>query len=311
MTEPVALTRYAWLSIAAALVTMALKTIAYLLSGSVGLLSDALESTVNLAAGVVTLIALRVAMAPADDEHQFGHEKAEYVSSGVEAALILVAAAAILTTAIQRLIWPEPLGSIDIGLAVGGAAALVNLVVARVLLGAGQRARSIALEADGHHLMTDVWTSVGVLVGVGLVAWTGWQWLDSMVAMGVAAQIMVVGWRLLHRSGMGLLDRAVPAAQRAAMEAVLGRYQHDEGIAWHALRTWQAGARTFVTLHVLVPGAWTVQRGHDLCERIERELRAVADKTTVIVHLEPLDDARSFTDLGLDRADGDDDARVP
>ncbi len=301
MLERAALTRYAWLSIAAALVTMALKTGAYLLSGSVGLLSDALESTVNLAAAVVTLVALRVAMAPADDEHQFGHGKAELVSSAVEAMMILVAAIAILVSAVHRLIWPQPLEAVGLGLAVCAVAAAVNLAVGRVLLSAGARAPSIALEADGRHLMTDVWTSAAVIVGVGLVGLTGWQWLDPLVAIGVAVQIMVVGTRLLRRAGTGLLDRAVPPQRRAMLESVLNRFVATDGIQWHAMRTWESGPRSFVTLHVLVPGDWTVQSGHDLCEHIESALRATAPLTTVLVHLEPLDDARSFADQGLDR----------
>jgi cation diffusion facilitator family transporter len=182
-----------------------------------------------------------------------------------------------------------------------GVATLVNLVVALVLLRVGRKHGSIALEADGRHLMTDVWTSVGVVVGVGIVALGGWAWLDPVIAIAVALNILRVGIRLFVRSGTGLLGHAVSPERRAAIEAVLERYVASSGIGWHALRTWEAGARSFVTLHVLVPGAWTVQRGHDLCERIEHDLRSLAPKTTVFVHTEPIEDGRSFCDLDLDR----------
>jgi cation diffusion facilitator family transporter len=303
MAQPPSLTRYAWLSIAAALLTMALKAAAYLVTGSVGLLSDALESIVNLVAAVVTLFALRVAASPPDDEHPFGHEKAEYISSAIEAAMILVAALAILVSCTYRLLWPQPLQTLALGLVTSAVATVVNLGAARVLLRIGRRRASIALEADGHHLMTDVWTSVAVIIAVGLVALTGWEWLDPLIGIAVALNITRVGWRLLKRSGTGLLDRAVSPGQRAALAAVLTRYRDAHGIEWHALRTREAGARSFVDVHVLVPGAWTVQRGHDLCEAIERELRETGPKTTVLVHLEPLEDQRSFVDQGLDRHD--------
>jgi len=299
-SEP-SLRRFAWLSIGAALLTIALKSLAYLATGSVGLLSDALESLVNLVAAIVALIVLTIAESPADEEHEWGHEKVEYFSSGFEGAAILAAAVAIMFTAIPRLLDPKPLESVGLGLVISVLASVVNLVVARILLAAGKKHRSITLEADGHHLMTDVWTSVGVVVGVGLVALTDIAWLDPLVAIGVALNIVWTGWRLLVRSAMGLLDSSVSKDDRAGFEAILQRYRDDEGIEWHALRTRQSGSRRFVTVHLLVPGSWTVQRGHDLCERVERDLRGTSPKTTVFTHLEPIEDDISFHDQGLDR----------
>jgi cation diffusion facilitator family transporter len=294
------LTRFAWLSIVAALTTMAMKAVAYVITGSVGLLSDALESTVNLVAGIVALIALRVAARPPDESHAYGHGKAEYFSAGVEGAMILVAAGAIAVTAVQRLIDPVELERVGVGLLVSTAAAGVNLVVSVVLTRAGRRYRSITLEADGKHLMTDVWTSGGVLVGVGLVAVTGWDRLDPIVALGVAVNILVAGWVLVRRSASGLMDVALPEQDRAAVDAVLDRYRaHD--CQYHAVRSRQSGQRRFLSLHLLVPGAWSVQRGHDLCERLEGDLRAAVPGLTVEIHLEPLEDPASFADEDLDR----------
>jgi len=301
VVERAALGRFAWLSIAAALTTMALKVVAYLTTGSVGLLSDAAESSVNLVAAIVTLVALRIAATPPDAEHPFGHERAEYISSGIEALLIVAAALAIVATAVQRLLSPVPLGSLGVGMIACGAATLVNFVVARVLFRAARQHDSIALEADAQHLMTDVWTSVAVVVGIGAVAVSGWEWLDPVIAIAVALNIVRIAWLLLARAGSGLLGHAVSAERGAAIEAVLVRYEQESGIGWHALRTWQAGRRSVVTVHVLVPGEWTMQRGHDLCERIEHDLRGIASRTTVIIHLEPREDERSFVDQSLDR----------
>lgn len=287
--EPTSLVRYAWLSIVAALVTIGLKFTAYLLSGSVGLLSDALESGVNLIAAVVVLAALAVAARPPDDRHHFGHDKAEYFSSGVEGALILLAAASIAYTSIERLRNPQPLEQVGIGLAISVAASLVNLGVARVLRRAAQAHDSITLEADSRHLMTDVWTSVGVVIGVSAVALTGWLWLDPVIALLVAANIVWSGFHLLRRSAAGLMDSALPAVEIGQIEAVLQRYE-SEGMAWHDLRTRQSGARRFAELHVLVPGEWSVQRGHDLLERLEQDLGRTMPRLSVTTHLEPLAD---------------------
>lgn len=289
--------RYAWLSVGAALGTLGLKTAAWAVTGSVGLLSDALESVVNLVAAAVATWALRVAAAPPDDGHPNGHDKAEYLSSGVEGALIVVAAIAISASAAMRLGSPRPLADLDVGLVVSLAAAMVNLIVARMLLRAGRALRSIALEADGRHLMTDVWTSGGVLAGLALVAVTGHTVLDPLIAFGVALHILGSGYGIVRRSIQGLMDPALPTEERRAIARVLDGCAVD-GVTWHALRTRRAGARSFVSLHLLVPGAWTVQRGHDLAERIEEGIRAVVPGVEVMVHVEPMEDPRSHRDEG-------------
>ena len=262
------LKRFAWLSIAAALATILLKTVAWWLTGSVGLLSDALESVVNLAGAVMALWMLHLAAQPADKNHAYGHSKAEYFSSAFEGFLILVAACSIAWTAVDRMLHPQPLEQLGLGLAVSVFASVINFVVARILLVAGRQYRSITLEADGHHLMTDVWTSAGVLAGIAAVALTGWNWLDPVVALLVAANIIWTGVQLMRRSADGLMDIALPPEQQAAIEQVLDGFRCD-GMDFHALLTRQAGARVFVSVHVLVPGEWTVQRGHNQLEPIE------------------------------------------
>jgi cation diffusion facilitator family transporter len=294
------LKRYAWLSIGAAITTIALKGIAWWLTGSVGLLSDALESLVNLAGAVMALSMLTVAAQPEDRTHAYGHGKAEYFSSGFEGLLILLAAIAIGVTAIERLLHPQPVEQLGIGLAVSIIASIVNFVTARILLVAGHKYRSITLEADAHHLMTDVWTSAGVIIGVGAVGLTGWLWLDPVLALLVAANIVWTGWQLLRRSADGLMDIALPPEQHDIVTRILDDYRL-RGIDYHALRTRQAGARSFVEVHVLVPGAWTVQRGHDLLEELEASIRGALPHASVLTHLEPLEDPVSHDDIRLDR----------
>jgi cation diffusion facilitator family transporter len=294
------LTRYAWLSIAAAVATISLKGTAYALTGSVGLLSDAAESLVNLAAAVMALAMLTVAAQPPDEEHQYGHDKAEYFSSGVEGTLIVLAAVGIAVAAVHRFIRPEPLEQARLGLVIAAAGSVINLAVARVLSAIGRRYESITLEADARHLMTDVWTSAGVILGVGLVAITGWLALDPIVALLVAANIVFTGQRLVRRSFHGLLDTALPAAEGDAVNRVVAKYR-AQGLEFHAIRSRQAGARRFVSMHVLVPGAWTVQRGHQLLEDVEAELRAAVPNCSVLTHLEPIEDPCSFDDIDLDR----------
>lgn len=298
MTE--SLHRYAWLSIAAAIATILLKGAAWWLTGSVGLLSDALESFVNLAGALMALAMLSLAATPADEDHAHGHGKAEYFASGFEGVLILLAALGIGYSAYQRLLDPRPLEAVDVGLTISVAASAINLATARILLGVGRRYRSITLEADAHHLLTDVWTSAGVIVGVGLVWLTGWLWLDPAIALLVAANIVWTGWRLLRRSAAGLMDVSMPAEELAMIEAALAPYR-GRGLDFHALRTRQAGTRAFVTLHVLVPGHWTVQQGHDWSERIEADIRQALPHVHVVTHLEPLDDPLSLVDQSLDR----------
>ncbi|HEY7557916.1 MAG TPA: cation diffusion facilitator family transporter [Candidatus Binatia bacterium] len=298
--ERASLSQFAWLSIAAAFATIVLKASAYYITGSVGLLSDALESIVNLVAALMALAMLAVAARPADEMHAFGYSKAEYFSSGLEGSLILLAAASIVWTAIPRLFTPRPLEQVGIGLAVSILAAVVNYAVARRLLDAAGKYHSITLEADARHLMTDVWTSAGVVAGVLVVALTGLNRLDPIIAIVVAVNILWTGAKLLRRSVLGLLDTALPPAEHQAIIEVLNRYQGD-GIHYHALRTRHAGSRSFISFHVLVPGDWTVQRGHDLLEQVERDIRAAVPGATVFTHLEPVGDPLAWEDTSLDR----------
>jgi cation diffusion facilitator family transporter len=296
------LTRFAWLSIAAALLTIGLKAVAYLLTDSIGLLSDALESVVNLVGALMALAMLKIAARPADEDHSYGHGKAEYFSSGVEGTLILIAAAAIGVTAVERLLAPKPLERIGLGLGVSVAASLINLAVALILLLASKKYQSITLKANSLHLMTDVWTSAGVLAGVGAVAITDWERLDPVVALLVAANIVWSGIGIVRESVLGLMDTALPEEEQKAVYHALEPYEQD-GIHFHALLTRQAGARRFVSLHVLVPGSWTVQKGHELLERIEADIRRALPNVNVITHLESLDDSASWDDIALDRAE--------
>jgi cation diffusion facilitator family transporter len=291
---------YAFLSVGAALITIILKTAAYLLTDSVGLLSDALESGVNLVAALVAVWALTLAARPADADHVYGHSKAEYIASAVEGILILVAAVSIGWAALDRLFHLRALDQVWIGLAISIVAAGINGGVALILLRAGNRLRSIALRADAHHLLTDVWTSAGVVVGVMLVALTGWLILDPLVALLVAANIIWTAIRLFRDTANGVLDRALPPADQARITDILAPYA-AQGVTFHALRTRMAGQRRFISLHLLVPGVWTVQRGHDLAEQIEQQIRTALPKSTVFTHLEPTEDAASYEDQELER----------
>ena len=290
---------FALLSIFTALATIALKAAAWWLTGSVALLSDALEGTINLAAALVLLATLEIATRPPDDEHAFGYTKAEYFSSGLEGALILLAAVAIAWTAVGRLIVPQPLDNVGVGLVVSAVASLVNFVVARQLVAAGRRHRSIALEADAQHLMTDVWTSVGIILGVAGVWATGWERLDPLIALAVAAHIVWSGVQLVRRSAAGLLDRALPEEQLGILNNVLDRHR-SRGIDFHAVRTRQAGARSFITLHVLVPAEWTVAQGHRMAHKVEDDIRAALPGAAVLTHVEPIGRPESYQDMDLD-----------
>ncbi len=287
-SERPSLTRFAWVSICAAVVTIGLKLIAYRLTGSVGLLSDAIESVVNLVGGIMALAMLTVAARPADDDHPFGHSKAEYFSSGVEGTLIMLAALSIGYAAVGRLIRPKPLEQVGFGLAVSVLASLVNLAVALLLLRVGRKRNSITLEANAQHLLTDVWTSVGVIVGVAAVALTGWQRLDPTVALAVAANIVWTGIRIVRRSTAGLMDSALSAQDLAAVQRVLQAHQ-QAGLQFHKLQTRQAGARKFVSIHVQVPGGWTVDRGHQAAGRIASDIRQALPDAFVTTHIEPLE----------------------
>lgn len=290
---------YTFLSIGAAAATIVLKVAAWRITGSVGLLSDALESGVNLVAALAAFFALSLAAKPADREHPYGHFKAEYFSSGLESALILVAAAAILVTAVERLLAPEPLQQLGAGLGLSVVASAINGLVAWLLLGGSRRFHSITLRADAQHLLTDVWTSLGVVVAVALVQLTGLTILDPLIAIAVALNIVVMGWKLLRETASGLLDHALPEAEQRQLDALLAAHT-GEGLAVHALRTRVAGSRRFVVFHLLVPGHWSVQAGHDLCERLEREITEALPRTDVTIHLEPIEDPRSWRDEGFD-----------
>ncbi len=294
------LARYAWLSIAAAVATIVLKGLAWRLTDSVGLLSDAIESFVNLAGALMALAMLTIASRPADDTHAHGHTKAEYFSSAFEGFLIFGAAVWIAIEAIERLRNPRPVHAVSVGLLVSVVATIVNFGTARILMTVGRASRSITLEADAHHLLTDVWTSVGVIIGVGLVWLTGWLWLDPTIALLVAANILWTGWQLMRRSAEGLMDASLPKAELDQIESVLAFYRR-QGLDFHALRTRQAGRRAFITLHILVPGAWTVQHGHDWSERIEADLRKAVPGAHLTTHLEPMEDPVSHIDRELDR----------
>ncbi|MFZ2266883.1 MAG: cation diffusion facilitator family transporter [Azonexus sp.] len=297
---PIRLERYAWLSIAAAIATILLKGVAWWMTGSVGLLSDAIESFVNLAGALMALWMLILAATPADKEHAYGHSKAEYFSSAFEGFLILLAAVSIAYTAIGRLLNPQPLEAVGLGLLVSVAASVINFLVSRILMAAGRQRNSITLEADAHHLMTDVWTSVGVIGGVGLVWLTGWLWLDPVIALLVAANIIWTGVTLMSRSASGLMDAALPAEAERQIETIFAEYR-AQGLEFHALRTRQAGSRTFISFHVLAPGHWSIQLGHDWSERIEAAIRKLLPGAHVTTHLEPIEDPVSMVDQELDR----------
>ncbi|GAA1170373.1 cation diffusion facilitator family transporter [Ornithinimicrobium humiphilum] len=296
--QPEDLTRFAWLSIAAALVTIGLKSSAWLMTGSVGLLSDAAESLVNLVAAVVALVALRVALRPPDANHHFGHSKAEYFSAAVEGLMIFIAAALILMTSVQRFLDPQPLENLGIGLAVSVLASVVNGTVAWILIRAGRKHRSIVLTADGRHLLTDVWTSVGVVAGVGLVWLTGWDRLDPIVAFAVGLNILVTGWNLIRSSTAGLMDVSLPKEDNDRIREILEGWTSEE-VQFHAVRTRESGHRRFMEMHLLVPGEWTVKRGHDLSEDIIESLMEAYPDLRVSCHLEPIEDPRSYEDMGV------------
>ena len=293
--------RYAWLSVAAAVATISLKTLSWWLTGSVGLLSDALESVVNLAAALLALSMLRLAASPPDADHPYGFSKAEYFSAGIEGALIVLAAAGIVWAALPRLIAPQALDMPFAGLTLTVIASAINYAVAVVLLRAGREHHSITLEADGRHLLTDVWTSAGVIVGVALVFVTGWLRLDPLVAIAVALHILWTGFGLMRRSVRGLLDPAISAEDQKEVAQLIAEYSRRYGVSFHAVRTRQAGARRFVSFHLLVPDAWTVAQAHQLSEEIEARMRSMVPNAAIFTHLEPISDPASYDDQELDR----------
>ncbi len=292
---PPSLTRYAWLSVAAAVLTFLLKLVAWHLTGSVGLLSDALESLANLAAGFIALASLTVAARPADEDHSYGHTKVEYFAGGIEGALIIAAAGGIGWSAVGRLFDPQPLRDVGPALAVSLLASGINFAVARVLFRVGRRHHSVALEADAHHLMTDVWTSAAVVLGVMLVAFTGWNWLDPAIAILLAFHIVFTGIRLVHQSMLGLMDTSLPARELEIIRGVLSGYEARH-VRHHALRTRQAGTRRFMSVHLLFPDEWTIRQAHDVADEIEHAIRDAVPRLTVLTHLEPVSDPASWQD---------------
>ncbi|MCX7100254.1 MAG: cation diffusion facilitator family transporter [Methylobacter sp.] len=304
------LTQYGWLSIMAAIATIALKSYAYLLTGSVGLLSDALESLINLVAAIIMLIVLSISARPPDDNHAYGHDKIEYFSSGAEGILILLAAISIGITAWERLWNPQLLQQLDIGIAISILASVINLVVAKILISVGKRQQSITLESDGKHLMTDVWTTVGILIGIALITaanyfepsmafakklgMNGWEILDPIIAILVAINIVWAGLQLIKRTVSGLMDAALTEEDLSAIIQILDQYSDSDDISYHALRTRYAGSRRFMSVHILVPGKWSVQQGHDLVENIEQKIMTLFDNIDIDTHLEPIEDLVSW-----------------
>ena len=294
------LTHYAMLSIAVAVVTFMLKLVAWRFTGSVGLLSDALESLANVAAALVALASLHVAMKPEDDDHAHGHSKAEYFAAGVEGALIIIAALVIGYEAVDRFFAPQAITQPVIGLTISMFASALNFIVAGILAKVGRLRRSVALTADAKHLMTDVWTSIAVLIAVSLVAVSGWAWLDPLIGLLLAVHIIITGVKLVNESLHGLMDSAVPPEELETIRALLTKYG-AQGVQFHALRTRQAGSLKFMSVHLLMPGEWTIARGHDLSEQIETELRHAIPGLVVVTHLEPEEDPVSWDDVTLER----------
>jgi len=284
-----ALARYAWISIGASILTILLKSLAYLLTNSVGFLSDAVESIVNLVAGFMALAMLTVAARPADEIHAYGHSKAEYFSSTTEGILILVAAGGIITTAVRRFLAPQPLEQLGIGVALSVVASLVNFFAARILLKTGKRENSITLEADAHHLMTDVWTSLGVITGMAIVALTGWQTIDPIVAVLVGLNIIWTAYQLLRRSVAGLMDASLPVKEQKIIMDVMEKFR-GKGVVFHSLRTRQSAAQRFLSVHMRAPGTWTLHEAHHVAEDFEHAVRDELPDAVILTDIEPADE---------------------
>lgn len=284
------LERFLWLSLGASVLILGMKLGAAALTGSMGMWSDALESTVNVAAAGVALWALRLSAKPADHNHDFGHGKAEYFSAAVEGSMILVAAAVIIIGAVLRLLSPQPLENLGIGLILLAVATAANLAIGLLLVRTGRTHRSITLEADGQHLLADVWTSVGVLVAIGIVALTQLYWLDPVIALLVGANILFTGYKLVRRSVVGLLDGTLPDDEVEKVAHVLDEVAHDPRVHIAQLRTRESGRQRFVYATVTVPGEWTVTRSHDLADAVEHAVDAALPGATTFVHIEPNDE---------------------
>lgn len=289
-----------WLSVAAAIITIVLKGASYYVTGSVGLLSDALESFVNLAAAIIAFFMIRIAELPPDDDHEYGHTKAEYFASVMEGLFIFLAAISIGFSAFERLLHPRAIDQALIGIIISSIASVINYAVAYTLLKAGKKYRSITLEADGHHLMTDVWTSIGVIVAIVIVSITHIQVIDPLIALAVACNIIFTGYRLMKRSANGLMDGAMSSEEVEKIKRILNKHCIDP-ITFHGLKTRESATRNFISVHILVPGKWTVQKGHDLLEVIEKDLRESLHNVVVFTHLEPSEDPSSHADVTLER----------
>ena len=290
----------ALLTIFAAIITIGLKIVAYILTASVGLLSDVLESGLNLFSATMMTIAVVVAALPPDEGHRFGHYKAEYFSSGTQGVLLLVASIAILVSGVSRLLVPQPLMRIDIGLILAAVAAVINFLVARILFRVSRRRESVALDAEARHLMTDVWTTTGVILGLGLSYLADSLLIDPFIALAVGLHIAIQGYRITKGAISGLMDASLSPDEVAQIKSILDA-QQLAGIEYHALRTRRSGTQRFVSVHIQVPGRWSVQRGHDLLEAIEADIRAKLPRVAVLTHLEPIEDPVSWQDIELNR----------
>ena len=296
ITEKKSLAPIVWISIVASILTISIKSAAYWITGSVGFLSDAMESLINLAAGIVAFTMLTIAARPPDKEHPFGHDKAEYFSSFIEGLLINIAGIGIVYTAINRIYHPRPLEELGIGMALSVLATVINLVTSRILLHYGRKHSSISLEADARHLMTDVWTTVGIITGIALVNFTGWQLLDPLMAIAVAISIFYTGTKLVIRSTDGLMDTKLSEKELIAVKEILNRYK-DQGIDYHALYTRQASSKRFITFHLLFPGEFSIHRAHEITKNIENEINAKFPYSSVFIHIEPLGDPDAYDDM--------------
>ena len=285
-----------WISIVASILTISIKSAAYCITGSVGFMSDAMESLINLAAGIVAFIMLTIASRPPDAEHPFGHDKAEYFSSLIEGVLIVLAALGIVYAAINRIYHPQPLQALNMGMVLSVLATLINLVTSRILLYYGRKHNSITLEADAHHLMTDVWTTVGIIVGIFLVKLTHWQILDPLMAIVVAMSIVYTGTRLIIRSTDGLMDSKLSEKELITIKQILDRYK-EKDIDYHALYTRQASSKRFISFHLLCPADFTVHKAHEITKVIEKEIALQLPHSDIFIHLEPINDPDAFDDV--------------
>jgi cation diffusion facilitator family transporter len=294
-------TNLLWTSVVVAIITIFMKTLAWYITDSVGLLSDAMESFVNLASAIFALIMVTVAQQPADEEHPYGHHKAEYFSSGFEGVLIMGAAVAIIWASMHRLFDPQPVVELGWGLSLSVASSALNGLLAWVMFKVAKAQRSIALEADAKHLVTDVWTSAGVVTGLLLVLYTGWLWLDAVVAMGVALNIMKEGFNLIWRSSQGLMDEAVEPQVLSQIKEVLDGFEHKRGaveiIRFDHITTRQAGQRRFVDMHMHMPASWSLGRAAALRTSVEQALMSAVPGLRASIQLLPNDVEAHFDDV--------------